>query len=104
VFLLLEKFSTTVKPMEKLRSHLVLYSNIHVLVVVLRKIDKIIFNQDDGPHREYTALVLDVLKAANVTATFFLTGINGFEYNETRYRATVKRMFEEVRNQLRLLQ
>jgi peptidoglycan/xylan/chitin deacetylase (PgdA/CDA1 family) len=29
---------------------------------------------DDGPHSEYTALVLDVLRKNNVKGTFFLTG------------------------------
>jgi len=55
---------------------------------------------DDGPDREKTRILLDVLKENNVSATFFVTGIRpggGFEPNETRYRETVKRIYDEVK-------
>jgi peptidoglycan/xylan/chitin deacetylase (PgdA/CDA1 family) len=57
----------------------------------------ILFSTDDGPHSEYTKIVLDQLKEANIKATFFLTGVNNFETNETRYRETVQRMYNEVK-------
>lgn len=35
---------------------------------------------DDGPHKEFTPLVLDVLKEENVKATFFIVGKNAEQY------------------------
>ena len=45
---------------------------------------------DDGPHKEYTEILLEGLKQRNVKATFFLVGKN-IEGNEE----LVRRMYEE---------
>ena len=51
---------------------------------------KIALTFDDGPDPEYTPQILDVLKQANVHATFFVTGLNG-----EQYPSLLKRMFDE---------
>ena len=38
--------------------------------------NKIALTFDDGPHPQYTPLILDILKEYNVHATFFLIGEN----------------------------
>ena len=45
---------------------------------------------DDGPDPRWTPKVLDILKAANVKATFFVVGVNA-----ERYPALVRRIFDE---------
>lgn len=37
---------------------------------------------DDGPHRKYTAIILDILKGYGVKATFFVIGVNAEEHPE----------------------
>ena len=37
---------------------------------------------DDGPHRSYTAQILDILKRYNIRATFFVVGENAKTYPE----------------------
>lgn len=51
---------------------------------------KVALTFDDGPNEPYTSEILDVLKKANVHATFFVLG-----KNVERYPDTVKRMFQE---------
>jgi len=50
---------------------------------------------DDGPHPQNTARVMDVLKANNLKATFFLQGLGSWESSITRYNATIQRMLQE---------
>src|SRR5436190_11154671 len=45
---------------------------------------------DDGPDPRWTPKILDILKAANVTATFFLVGVNA-----ERYPGLVRRIVNE---------
>ncbi len=45
---------------------------------------------DDGPHKEYTAEILDILKANNAKATFFVIGKNAKMYSDL-----IKREFDE---------
>ncbi len=45
---------------------------------------------DDGPHRKYTAEILDVLEQHNAKATFFIVGQNGEKNPEL-----LSRMYEE---------
>src|SRR5260370_16199582 len=45
---------------------------------------------DDGPDPGWTPKILDILKAANVKATFFVVGVNA-----ERYPALVRRIFNE---------
>jgi cellulose synthase/poly-beta-1,6-N-acetylglucosamine synthase-like glycosyltransferase/peptidoglycan/xylan/chitin deacetylase (PgdA/CDA1 family) len=45
---------------------------------------------DDGPDPEWTPKILDILKAANVKAAFFLVGVNA-----ERYPGLVRRIVEE---------
>lgn len=42
----------------------------------------ILLTFDDGPHKKYTELILDILKKFNIKSTFFIIGqeINGKEY------------------------
>lgn len=51
---------------------------------------KIALTFDDGPHPEYTPMLLDGLKERNVSAAFFLMGKNAEEYPEI-----VKRISKE---------
>jgi len=45
---------------------------------------------DDGPDPRYTPLILDILKAHRVKATFFIIGLNG-----EHYPALVRRLWDE---------
>jgi cellulose synthase/poly-beta-1,6-N-acetylglucosamine synthase-like glycosyltransferase/peptidoglycan/xylan/chitin deacetylase (PgdA/CDA1 family)/spore germination protein YaaH len=45
---------------------------------------------DDGPDPQWTPKILDILKAANVKATFFVVGVNA-----ERYPALVRRIVDE---------
>src|SRR5207245_9328439 len=45
---------------------------------------------DDGPGPRWTPKILDILKAANVKATFFVVGVNA-----ERYPALVRRIVDE---------
>jgi peptidoglycan-N-acetylglucosamine deacetylase len=45
---------------------------------------------DDGPDPQWTPKILDILKAANVKATFFIVGVNA-----ERYPALVRRIVDE---------
>ena len=45
---------------------------------------------DDGPDPRWTPKILEILKAANVKATFFVVGVNA-----ERYPALVRRIFDE---------
>ncbi|MBQ4529855.1 MAG: polysaccharide deacetylase family protein [Lachnospiraceae bacterium] len=51
---------------------------------------KIALTFDDGPHPEYTPMLLDGLKERNVSAAFFLMGKNAEKYPEI-----VERMYKE---------
>ncbi len=51
---------------------------------------KIALTFDDGPHREYTAQILDILREYGVKATFFVIGENAEKYPDL-----VKREFDE---------
>ncbi len=43
---------------------------------------KIAITFDDGPHPQYTAQILDILKKYNIPATFFVVGTNVVRYPE----------------------
>lgn len=45
---------------------------------------------DDGPHKQYTPIILDILQAHNIKATFCILGSQAI-----KYPALVRRMYEE---------
>lgn len=47
------------------------------------KLKKVALTFDDGPHPRYTEQILSILKQYNITATFFIIGINAENYPET---------------------
>lgn len=51
---------------------------------------------DDGPLPGRTEAVLDVLKEANVTATFFVCGQTYSDLHSVEGQATVRRIIAEV--------
>lgn len=47
------------------------------------KTKKIALTFDDGPHPRYTKQILEILQEYNVTATFFIIGVNAINYPDT---------------------
>ena len=47
------------------------------------KVKKIALTFDDGPHPRYTKQILEILSEYNVTATFFIIGVNAINYPDT---------------------
>ena len=54
------------------------------------KVSHVALTFDDGPHPEFTPLILDILRDKNVKATFFCVG-----YLAEKYPEIVKRINEE---------
>ena len=49
------------------------------------KLKKVALTFDDGPHPRYTKQILEILKEYNITATFFIIGVNAETYPESLF-------------------